>query len=348
MELIKVNPSNPNKIEVSKAAEIIKKGGTVAFPTETVYGLGANALEPRAVKKIFDAKGRPADNPLIVHVTHREDVKVLVKKIPDIALDLMERFWPGPLTLVMEKAKGVPDITTGGLDTVAIRMPAHPVALSLISLSGAPIAAPSANASGKPSPTTAKHVIDDMFGKIDAIIDGGPADVGVESTVLDITKNPPVILRPGGITHEDLERAIGDVGVHPGARGKTEMMESPPSPGMKYRHYAPNAKLILVEGGDVVAGIQELCERYSGNGEKIGIMASMENAPRYRADLVKIVGSRGDLAGIARNLFGTLRALDDKGVDTILAEGFEPKGMGLAIMNRLRKAASEVILKGDM
>ncbi len=317
------------------AAEIIREGGLVAFPTETVYGLGANALNAEAIKKIYEAKGRPLDNPVIVHVAGMEmleSVAVATRR----ARVLMGRFWPGPLTLVLKKSKALPKATTAGLDTVAVRMPRNRVALDLIASSGVPIAAPSANISGRPSPTSAQHVLQDLSGKIDAILDGGTASIGVESTVLDLTSRVPTILRPGGLTAEELYKVIGRIRLTPPkTKGK------PRSPGMKYRHYAPRARMILVEGSEenLRRKIQALALRLKG---KIGILASKENAPYYRAQDMEILGSRKNLSEVARNLFGALRRLDARS-DVIIAEGFEDVGIGRAVMNRLRKAASKRI-----
>ncbi|MBI5253824.1 MAG: threonylcarbamoyl-AMP synthase [Euryarchaeota archaeon] len=329
---LKVNPRRPSKRKIQTAAEIIRRGGLVAFPTETVYGLGANALDAGAVRKIFSAKGRPLDNPVIVHIAKKEELEKLARRIPKKAKILAERFWPGPLTLVLKKSRAVPKAATAGLDTVAIRMPRNRIALELISASGVPIAAPSANISGRPSPTSAKHVMQDLNGKIDAVIDGGAVDIGLESTVLDMTVRMPTILRPGGVALEELQNVIGRVVLYR-KKGK----EKPRSPGMKYRHYAPRAELILV--GDS-AKIPEIAGTLRG--KKIGILATKETAMRYTG-AVEVVGSRKNLREVARNLFSALRKLDESGVDVIISESFEEKGIGLAIMNRLRKAASRVV-----
>lgn len=332
----------------------------MAFPTETVYGLGANALDPEAVAGIFEAKGRPSDNPLIVHVASPSEVGALVRQVPGAAAVLMEAFWPGPLTLVMPKAEGVPDAVTAGLDTVGVRMPRHAVALELIRLAGVPVAAPSANRSGRPSPTAAEHVAEDLSGRVDVILDGGPTGVGVESTVLDLTGRVPIVLRPGGVTPEDLSRALGaEVEVDPRVLVTGGTSGPVRSPGMKYRHYAPRAELWLFEAGqDGVPGLEWMAgeiRRRAGEarsrGLRVGIMASDETLGLYGSGpaltfgaskeqiLVLSVGSRADLATVAANLFGTLRAFDAAGVDVILAEGYEGSGLGLAVMNRLRRAA---------
>src|SRR3972149_11870243 len=247
--MLKVDPRKPEIQKLQIAAEFIKKGGLVAFPTETVYGLGADALNPKAVLALFEAKKRPLDNPPIIHVENPDDVKTLAKHVPHEAELLMKRFWPGPLTLVLERSRKVPDVTVAGLDTVAVRMPKHEVALALIRESGVPIAAPSANLAGKPSPTTAEHVLDDLNGRIDAVLDGGATCVGVESTVLDLTVCPPMVLRPGGTTFEALRKVLGEVELHPFVAAEKEIVAGETrTPGVKHKHYAPKAKLILVEG----------------------------------------------------------------------------------------------------
>ena len=328
-----------SKIKI--AAEVLRRGGLVAFPTETVYGLGANALDSKAVKKIFEVKGRPTDNPLIVHVASKAEVYKLASEVPKEAEKLMNAFWPGPLTLILKKSEIVPNTTTGGLDTVAIRMPAHKIALTLIKESKVPVAAPSANLSGKPSPTSGEHVIRDLYGKIDVIIDAGETQIGLESTVLDLTVDPPTILRPGGITLEDLERLLGEVQVHPAVEGR-KVKTTVKSPGMKYRHYAPNADVIVVEGNaeKVREKIRELTTKYKREGKKVGVMIT-DMKQRCGADVTKIVGN--DFETIARNLFKTLRGFDEEDVDVIIAEGIESVGLGLAIMNRLKRASYKII-----
>lgn len=350
MLLLRVDPLRPERQAVRKAARLLRRGGLVAFPTETVYGLGADATNPAAVERIFAAKGRPADNPLIVHVAGVEEVVPLVEAIPPRAWRLTGYFWPGPLTLIFRRGSLIPPVVSAGLDTVAVRMPGHPVALALIREAGVPVAAPSANLSGRPSPTTAEHVLDDLEDKIDALIDAGPADIGVESTVLDVTVWPPVILRPGGISREELEEVIGEVRLDPralgeGLPGPGDEAVLPRSPGMKYTHYAPAARLILVEGPPekVVVTIQELADREKREGRRVGVLATRETAGRYRADVVQAPGSRGDAAGMAAGLYAALRFFDYRGVQVVLAEGVQPEGLGLAVMNRLRRAASQVI-----
>lgn len=326
--------------KIKVAARFIEEGKLVAFPTETVYGLGANALDKNAVLGIFRAKGRPADNPLIVHIADFEQIYTLAEEVPKEAEILAEHFWPGPLTMVLPKRENVPKETTGGLESVAIRMPAHEIALSLIRESRLPIAAPSANISGKPSPTLAEHVIDDFYGRIECIIDGGETKIGVESTVLDLTTWPPLLLRPGGLPLEEIEEIIGDVQIHPAVRGKEADLAK--APGMKYKHYSPNAEVIIVEGRkeEVREKMKELVEEFRRRGIKVGVMATGEF---YEADECFNLGESEE--DIARNMFKALRELDKRGVDIILAEGVEEKGLGLAVMNRLRKAAGYRVIK---
>ena len=330
-----------NTLEVCRfAGEVIKRGGLVAFPTETVYGLGADALNQQAVKNIFNAKERPADNPLIVHVSSTDEVKRVAKNIPKIAQALMDAFWPGPLTLVLPRKNIVPDVTTGGLDTVAVRMPDHLVALGLIREAGVPVAAPSANTSGKPSPTTAQHVMDDLGGRIDMIIDGGRVVIGVESTVIDVTGKIPVLLRPGGVGIEELQEIIGRIRV-----STPEDVGIPRSPGVKYTHYSPEATVVLVTGDGVAGAIRKLAEEYEG---KIGLLLCRETAETLGDMGEKIIlGSRSDVESIARNLFYSLRLLDKEHVELIIADGsFSMEGVGLAAMNRLKKASSKLIHAG--
>ncbi|ADG83734.1 L-threonylcarbamoyladenylate synthase [Thermincola potens] len=345
--LLKVDAQNPDPETISQAAEIIKRGGVVAFPTETVYGLGANALDGPAVQKIFAAKGRPSDNPLIVHIAEFSQLEMLVTEVPLTARRAMEVFWPGPLTIIMPCRDDIPRTVTGGLKTVGVRMPKHPVALALIKAAKLPIAAPSANSSGKPSPTEARHVMYDLAGKIDAVIDGGPAQVGVESTVLDMTGDTPVILRPGGVTREQLEAILGHVDLDLPSVDKI-IHQAPKAPGMKYRHYSPEAKLILVKpvpGKAVADIIQALADRYQSKGMKVALMVSVETASILPLEdvLCGILGHRGHLEEIAGNLFKVLREVDAQKPDVIIAEGFAEAGIGMAIMNRLTKAASQVI-----
>ncbi len=338
--------------QLDEAAEILRSGGLVAFPTETVYGLGANALDEKAVKSIYTAKGRPSDNPLIVHISDYTALDELAGSIPAVTPQLVKEFWPGPLTLVFPRSGKIPAIITAGLDTVAIRMPSHPIALSLIRKAGIPVAAPSANSSGRPSPTLAKHVIEDLSGKVDMIIDGGNSMVGLESTVLDITAEPPVILRPGGVTQEQLRQLLGHVGMDPAITTGQSSAAIPRSPGMKYRHYAPKAPLLLVQGESeqVAAEICRRAELYLGEGTIVGILATDETKSLYDSSMhiscrMLSLGSRLQPEILASNLFKCLREFDEKSVEVILGEIPESNGIGLALVNRLMKAAGGNIIK---
>lgn len=338
--ILKIEDLESNQLELKLAADTLAEGKLVVFPTETVYGLGANALDQNAVKRIFEAKGRPSDNPLIVHISQIEQLTSLVKSIPPKAQTLMDAFWPGPLTLVFFKSESVSNEVTAGLTTVAIRMPDNEIALRIISLSGVPIAAPSANLSGRPSPTEAIHVIEDLFGRVDIIVDGGSCSVGLESTVLDITVDPPVVLRPGGITAEMLEEVIGPViGDKP---SEISVNDTPKSPGMKYRHYAPKAEMTIVSGDSdrVVCEVNRLVKKCREGNLKVGVLASRETCKRYDAQVVLSPGSRERLEDVAGEIYACLRSFDDAGVDVIYAEAFSEEGIGHAIMNRLRKAAA--------
>jgi len=327
------------------AAGILQSGGIVAFPTETVYGLGANALDAEAVQEIYRVKMRPADNPLIVHVTGMEQVEKLVDFIPDEAAVLASHFWPGPLTLVFTKKELVPDITTAGLSSVALRVPAHPLALKLIARAGIPLAAPSANLSGRPSPTTAGHVLEDLAGRIAAILDGGPCSVGVESTVLSLLSRPPALLRPGGVTLEVLEAVLHTKILDLTAERRESFKGVPPSPGMKYRHYAPRAPLYLVEGEGAAQKqqLETLIQGFTLQGRKVGLILFEESEGLFPAPVVKVLSSRKEPQLAARRLFAILRSMDSQDVDVIVAEGLEEQEMGRAVMNRLRKAATKVI-----
>ncbi|MBN1134690.1 MAG: threonylcarbamoyl-AMP synthase [Methanosarcinaceae archaeon] len=330
---------------IKKAALILKKGGIVAFPTETVYGLGADALNPEAVRKIFRAKGRPADNPLIVHIASKEQLYKLVMEVPVYATGLMDAFWPGPLTLVLKRKNVVPDITTGGLDTVAIRMPDNHISLELIREAGTPIAAPSANVSGRPSPTDAEHVIADLAGRINAVIDDGSVKIGVESTVVDVTGDIPVILRPGGIGIEDIRKLAGDavIGYNDRLVGGEEAVRSP---GMKYTHYSPQTEMVLVEGkgGEVSDKISELVATGHENGMLLGLLITEETASHVSADEMYSLGERDKPEQAARSLFTGLRWLDSRGLDVIIVDGsVKHEGIGAAVLNRLRKAADRII-----
>lgn len=326
--------------QITQAATLIKNNEVVAFPTETVYGLGGNAENSDAVAKIFAAKGRPSDNPLIIHIAEPSQLADFVTEVPAKAACLMEHFWPGPLTIIFKKKDGkLSELATAGLSTVAVRMPNHPVALALIMASGLPIAAPSANTSGKPSPTLARHVYEDLAGKIAGIVDGGPTGVGVESTVIDCTDEVPVILRPGGVTKEQIEAVIGSVSVDPALKNSEA---APKSPGMKYRHYAPDAPFYLVRGSH--AFLQKLVDEKRREGRKVGVLTTAEAAGDYQADLVLACGRRDQLETVATALYETLRAFNDSDVEVIFSETFPDEGVGVAIMNRLTKAAANQVI----
>lgn len=331
--------------ELKEAGDIIKNGGLVAFPTETVYGLGGDALNCESSKKIYAAKGRPSDNPLIIHIADMDHLYPIVSKVTEDAQKLAEAFWPGPLTMILPKSDVVPKETTGGLDTVAIRMPSHPVAKEFIRLAGGYVAAPSANLSGKPSPTKAKYVLQDMDGRIDMIIDGDGVDIGLESTIVDLSGDKPIILRPGYISLEMLQEVLGEVLIDQTILG-ADTKEAPKAPGMKYRHYAPKGELTLVQGEpkSVVAYINEQTMLHKQKGEKTGVIGTSEFAECYQADSVKIAGSRKEEEAIARQLYNFLREFDDEDVAFMYAESFDTSGIGQAIMNRLIKAAGHKII----
>lgn len=351
VEKYRSNDIEKNKNIMEQAGKTIRDGGLVAFPTETVYGLGANALDSEAAKKIYNAKGRPSDNPLIAHIADKKELDILVKNVSPKAEKLMDKFWPGPLTMIFEKSELVPYGVTGGLETVAVRMPDNRIALEIIRSAGVPVAAPSANSSGKPSPTLAEHVYEDLNGKIDMIIDGGQVNIGIESTIVDMTQEPPMILRPGYITKAMLEKEIGEVSQDKivNIRDKNELKEDykPKAPGMKYRHYAPKAEFIMFEGATekVAAHINELVKNNEENGIKTGIIATDETVGLYSGGQVVSMGTREDEKSVAKNLYGVLRDFDKMKVDIIYGETFESKDLGLAIMNRLIKAAGYKIEK---
>lgn len=325
---------------IQRAGQIVRQGGLVAFPTETVYGLGADALNPEAARKIYQAKGRPSDNPLIIHVACKDSVNKIVSHISKEAQMLMEQFWPGPMTLIMPKADCVPEETTGGLQTVAVRMPNHSIALALIEASGGYVAAPSANTSGRPSPTKAEHVKEDMEGKIDCILDGGEVGIGIESTIVDLSGEFPMILRPGAITKEMLEAVVGTVEVDRAMISDSSDVK-PKAPGMKYRHYAPKAELIVVQGmsDNVVSEINRLAR--ASEPDKVGILCTEETIGRYDYGLVKSIGTREDEKTIAHNLYSVLREFDQSKVEKIYSEAFGTPELGQAVMNRLLKAAGQ-------
>lgn len=349
-----------NSDNIKVAANILHNKGLVAFPTETVYGLGGDALDTEAASKIYAAKGRPSDNPLIVHIADTNAVYELASEVPDKAKLLMEAFWPGPLTIILPKKEIVPDGTTGGLNTVAIRMPSHPVALSLIRESGLYIAAPSANTSGRPSPTLAEHVMEDMNGRIEMILDGGAVGIGIESTIVDLTGDVPVILRPGFITKSMLEEIVGEVTIDP-ALIEPDPNLRPKAPGMKYTHYAPKGELTIVENVDrddcrvtctegcekdnVVAKINELVAEKTTEGYKVAVITTSENADRFNCENILIAGDRAQGETIAARLYQVLRQCDELEVDYIFSEAFNDGELGGAIMNRLLKAAGHRVIE---
>lgn len=343
-KIVKIDRDNPDFRILEQAAAIIRQGGLVAFPTETVYGLGANGLDSRAAAGIYAAKGRPSDNPLILHIAEPASLAKLAAEIPESAARLTETFWPGPLTVIVKRSPIVPDCITGGLATVAVRLPSVRAARDLIRLAGVPIAAPSANTSGRPSPTNAEAVAADLNGRVDMILDGGPCEVGVESSVVDCTTPVPTLLRPGGVTLEQLTEVLGVVEVDPALAGDSVI---PRAPGMKYKHYAPNAPLQLVEA-PFPASVEILCREVGQAlqaGRKVGAVVSVETAgvidPRA---VISVYGSRGNKAEIAAGLYDALLRFDREAVDVIFAEGIDEAGLGLAVMNRLRKAAGYQIL----
>jgi len=329
--------------QIVDAARLLREGEVVAFPTETVYGLGANALSDESVEKIFLAKGRPSDNPLIVHIGTKEQLALVAREVPEKAERLMEAFWPGPLTVILPRTSHVASLVTAGLDSVGVRMPDHPVALALLQQAGVPIAAPSANRSGRPSPTTAAHVLADLDGRIAGVLDGGSTGVGVESTVVDVTVEPPMILRPGGVTLEQLEAVIGEVALDPSFSAGAA--ETPRAPGMKYTHYAPEGEMWLVSGDypRVREKMAEMLHRARQQGLKTGVLAVEEHVKDWKthpdADVVLSVGASGRLEEAAKRLYAALRRFDDLQVQFIVSETFPRKGMGMAVMNRLEKAA---------
>ena len=342
-KIIKIDKNQINEEVIKEAGALLREGKLVAFPTETVYGLGADALQEEAAKRTYEAKGRPSDNPLIVHIADYDDLKKIAINIPPETDMLAAHFWPGPLTMIFQKSDIVPYGTTGGLDTVAVRMPVDPIAQALIREAGGFVSAPSANTSGRPSPTTAQHVEEDLNGKIDMILDGGTVDIGLESTILDMTVSPPMILRPGAITEEMFEKVIGPVNVDQTLLSENST-QAPKAPGMKYRHYAPKAKLMIVEGDlrEEILAIRQLAYEADRKGHPVGIIATSETLPFYNHGIVKNIGTRENEKSIARNLYGVLREFDEENVDTIYSESFAVQGMGTAIMNRMEKAAGHL------
>ncbi len=341
-KVVRMSPDCMDMQGILEAGNILKNDGLVAFPTETVYGLGGNALDEKAAEKIYRAKGRPSDNPLIVHIAEFSAIEKIVKSVPEKAKKLADVYWPGPLTMIFEKNDLVPYGTTGGLETVAVRMPDHPIALALIRAGGGYVAAPSANKSGRPSPTIASHVEEDLSGRIDMILDGGPVGIGLESTIVDFTDEIPTILRPGYINQEMLEKVIGPVQMDK-ALMIVDGSAAPKAPGMKYRHYAPKAELVVVQGYQrkVQEKIRQLVEEKMQDGYQVGIIATDESAEHYPFGIVKSIGAREHEESIAQHLFGILREFDDSNVDFIYSEAFYTPHIGQAIMNRLLKAAGQ-------
>lgn len=345
-EIAVMTTENVDTDAIARGGEILKKGGLVAFPTETVYGLGGNALDPEASKKIYAAKGRPSDNPLIVHIADIKDLKKVAAEVPEKAQILADKYWPGPLTMILPKADIVPSETTGGLDSVAVRFPSDRIAQALILAGGGFVAAPSANTSGRPSPTTAGHVIEDLGDKIDMIIDGGQVCIGLESTIVDFTENVPVVLRPGYISLEMLQETLGDVRMDRGLISPDSKVH-PKAPGMKYRHYAPKADLTIIEGEaeNVIREILRRTDEALATDKKVGIIATDETKDRYTEGIVKSIGSRDQEETIAHHLYEVLRDFDSCNVSEIYSEAFYTPRMGQAIMNRLLKAAGHKIIK---
>ena len=343
--LVRIDDKHIDTVLMREAGNIIKEGGLVAFPTETVYGLGGDALNPLSSEKIYRAKGRPSDNPLIVHIADMADLDAIVREVPEDAKKLAGAFWPGPLTMIFYKSDIVPYETTGGLDTVAVRMPVHPVAKELIRAAGGYVAAPSTNRSGRPSPTLAKYVTEDMNGRIEMIIDGGDVEIGLESTIVDLTTEEPIILRPGYITRQMLERVLYKVG-EDSTMMRDDSGQAPKAPGMKYRHYAPKGDLTIVAGDTehVIQYINARIGQDKADNKKTGVIGTDANISEYHADVCKSAGDRNDEKTIARELYRILRELDDEGVEIIYAESFDTSGIGQAIMNRLLKAAGHKVI----
>ncbi len=343
---IKMLEDEPDMQAVKEAGRIIRNGGLVAFPTETVYGLGGDGLNREAAKKIYSAKGRPSDNPLIIHIADMEDLKMLAKEIPEKARRLAEAFWPGPLTMIFRKSGQVPFETTGGLSTVAVRFPNHPVALAFIKESGGFVAAPSANTSGRPSPTSGIHVYEDLQGRIEMLLDSGEVGIGIESTIIDMTVEPPMILRPGFITEEMLSGVIGSIAVDSTTQQQIAGM-APKAPGMKYRHYAPRGELTIVSGSskEVKEKINGLLKAAKEKGLRTGVIGTEENIRFYQADIKMNAGRKEDELTIARRLYSMLREFDEKQADVIYSEAFPGTGIGQAVMNRLLKAAGHKVIQ---
>lgn len=332
----------PDEVMLQKAGEIIRNGGVVAFPTETVYGLGASAFDDGAVRKIYQAKGRPSDNPLIVHIADAAEVEKVAREVPEGAKKLLDAFAPGPFTLILKKMPDISDTVTAGLDTVGVRIPSHPVAREFLRCAKVPVAAPSANLSGKPSPTKAEHVIKDMAGRVDAIICGGASVVGVESTIIDMTGDVPVILRPGGITKAQISEVLGEVEVDRHVIESVSVTEKPKCPGMKYKHYAPDCDVVVVQGAEAKTKekISQLCQREKASGKRVGVLAYKKSD--FGEDMLVLSGK--DNTGLAKVLFDALRSFDDNEIDIVFVQFSDDDGMGLAVKNRLYKAAGNNVI----
>ena len=338
--MIRMEEAHIDGTVIREAGRILREGGLVAFPTETVYGLGGDALNPQSSRKIYAAKGRPSDNPLIIHIADLDALGLIVREIPECAVRLAERFWPGPLTMILHKSERVPYETTGGLDTVAVRMPVNRTARELIRAAGGYVAAPSANRSGRPSPTAARYVAEDLAGRVEMIIDGGDTPIGLESTIVDLTSDRPTVLRPGYITRQQLEEVLSQV-EEDSTLMRDDSGQTPKAPGMKYRHYAPKGDLTIVRGTQeaVTAYINARCQELKEKNKKTGVIGSGAVSGKYHADVCKSVGERGDEEAAARELYRILREFDDECVEVIYAEAFAESGVGRAVMNRLLKAA---------
>ena len=342
--IVRMNENEINENEIKKMAEILRKGETVIFPTETVYGLGANALDGEAAKKIYEAKGRPSDNPLIVHIAHKEEIEGITEDVTDKAKMVIDKFWPGPITVILKKKEIIPDVTSGGLDTVAVRMPSNKIANALIDAAGIPIAAPSANISGRPSPTRAEHVYNEMNGRVSGIIMGGDCNFGLESTVVDFTGEYPMILRPGSVTREMLQEVVGRVDLDPSLEKKEDNIKAK-APGMKYKHYSPKANVYIIKGEkeDTVAKMNEISKANSEKGIKTGLICMSDVASKVSADEIIDLGDTYEKVGA--NLFDSLIQMDERGVDEVYSEAFSTDGVGQAIMNRLLKSAAYKIIE---
>lgn len=344
-KVVRMTEEQIDRERIREAGDILRDGGLVAFPTETVYGLGGDALNPQSSRRIYAAKGRPSDNPLIVHIADMDALSLVVKEIPESAQRLAKRFWPGPLTMILHKSPKVPYETTGGLDTVAVRMPANRIARELIRAAGGYVAAPSANRSGRPSPTVVKYVSEDLDGRVEMIIDGGDVEIGLESTIVDLTSDKPMILRPGYITRQHLETVLSEV-EEDNTLMRDDSGQAPKAPGMKYRHYAPKGNLTIIKGAEenVIAFINAHCAKEQRDNKKTGVIATDTTVGRYCADVCKSAGCREEEETIARDLYRILREFDDENVEVIYAEAFEDSGIGQAIMNRLLKAAGYKVI----